>query len=502
MSPSSDVRIEEFVCDCLPSARTACESLPFFRQVEDKRYCALHCPTTEKQAQFAAVIEEKLAQRDYNFCGAWFPADVDFTGCEFPTDARFTGATFTGDALFAEATFREAADFTGASFRGTAYFSGAIFSAAHFSHASFDGVVDFIKSTFQAGAIFVSAIFRSDIDFTSALFKESGNFTATIFEKSVLFVGTTHGRKSTLSFLAARFRDAVAFRQFIAYGALPFDFHTAIFEHPDRVTFQTVAARAFWFIHTDPRKFHFVDVTWLEGTQGVRPYRYSRTLDSAMKEEQLLSVAYRRLAANAEENGRYAEAASFRYEAMRMRTRELRRTFWRSVSLVAPVLSKRLLRARVRIVRPIARRFHSARSAFRTRATWKHLSDAVHAIDPLHRLYGVSSGYGERAGQALIVLAAIWIIFAAAYRTGDMSWWQPRAALPAAQRSATQPDNRTYPITIGDALIYSAGVLTLQKPEPAPRSRIARVLVLLETILGPLQAALFALAVRRKFMRM
>lgn len=52
-----------------------------------------------------------------------------------------------------------------------------------------------------------------------------------------------------------------------------------------------------------------------------------------------------------------------------------------------------------------------------------------------------------------------------------------------------------------DALTYSAGVMTLQKPEPRPATRLARGLVLLETILGPLQAALLALAIRRKFMR-
>jgi len=50
------------------------------------------------------------------------------------------------------------------------------------------------------------------------------------------------------------------------------------------------------------------------------------------------------------------------------------------------------------------------------------------------------------------------------------------------------------------ALTYSANVMTLQKPDPRPVTTAAQVVVLLETILGPVQAALLALAIRRKFM--
>ena len=43
--------------------------------------------------------------------------------------------------------------------------------------------------------------------------------------------------------------------------------------------------------------------------------------------------------------------------------------------------------------------------------------------------------------------------------------------------------------------------MTLQKPEPRPATGVAQALVMVETILGPVQAALLALAIRRKFMR-
>ncbi|HEY0323644.1 MAG TPA: hypothetical protein VGC66_22005 [Pyrinomonadaceae bacterium] len=57
------------------------------------------------------------------------------------------------------------------------------------------------------------------------------------------------------------------------------------------------------------------------------------------------------------------------------------------------------------------------------------------------------------------------------------------------------------PLRLPRSLTYSLSVMTLQKPEPRPATITAHTLVILETILGPIQAALLALAIRRKFMR-
>ena len=48
---------------------------------------------------------------------------------------------------------------------------------------------------------------------------------------------------------------------------------------------------------------------------------------------------------------------------------------------------------------------------------------------------------------------------------------------------------------------YSLGNMTLQRPEPRPDMGLLQLLVFAQGILGPLQAALFALALRRKYMR-
>lgn len=52
-----------------------------------------------------------------------------------------------------------------------------------------------------------------------------------------------------------------------------------------------------------------------------------------------------------------------------------------------------------------------------------------------------------------------------------------------------------------EALFYALRISALQRPEPQPHNNFAKGLVAFETILVPLQAALLALAIRRKFMR-
>jgi hypothetical protein len=94
------------------------------------------------------------------------------------------------------------------------------------------------------------------------------------------------------------------------------------------------------------------------------------------------------------------------------------------------------------------------------------------------------------------------LLFALVYwKAADETWWQPKE--PAAKVSTISDPAIATPKKLSpyDALLYSAGVMALQKPEPAPANKRAKLFVLLETILGPVQAALLALAIRRKFMR-
>jgi hypothetical protein len=188
----------------------------------------------------------------------------------------------------------------------------------------------------------------------------------------------------------------------------------------------------------------------------------------------LLVTVCQRLAVNHEENDYFEDASRFRYMAMAVRQREVARGW--------PV--------------------------------WK-----------LSWWYWLASGFGERTLQAALILIVLWILFSTSffYFQGN-DWWESsqsqgqgttittQAADSAKPQQEKPPETTTVTIgttgakalglpTLREALIYSAGVMTLQKPEPQPGNTRAKFLVLLATILGPVQAALLALAVRRKFMR-
>lgn len=103
------------------------------------------------------------------------------------------------------------------------------------------------------------------------------------------------------------------------------------------------------------------------------------------------------------------------------------------------------------------------------------------------------------------MLMGIWAIFVLLYMQVGFVQQSTQAANVGASATTvattTTEDKTGKPLEFSRALTYSLGVMSLQKPEPKPLTGTAQTLVLLETILGPLQAALLALAIRRKFMR-
>ena len=118
-------------------------------------------------------------------------------------------------------------------------------------------------------------------------------------------------------------------------------------------------------------------------------------------------------------------------------------------------------------------------------------------IGILHTLYRYLSGYGEEVGRALLVLGLIFLLFALLYtRVGFL---QPSHATTATVNTSTA--EIAQPQKPAKALAYSLAVIILQRPDPKPLTSAAWFAVLAETILGPIQAALLILAVRRRFMR-
>lgn len=366
--------------------------------------------------------------------------DFNFNGVWFPDEGPFYHASFTKPASFNSAWFSAKADFRYARFSAGVDFGSAVF----------DGDADFNSATFRE-ARFLSAKFGGRASFTHAEFGGKASFLQATFDAEADFRYARFGSGADFGFATfedyARFAGNDATQVFGDESPLKLQFATV--EQPDRVSFHTLCLRPQWFVNVDARRFEFINVDW--GWDDINIRRVVRALRRAnvSPPHRLLAIACRNLAVNAEECHRYEEASRFRYMAMEARRLER----WGGFALW-------------------------------TLAWW----------------YWLASGYGERVWRAFVMLLGVWALFALLYTRAGFVRWEPRVSNEREAAEARR-DEVGQPLRGRRALTYSLGVMTLQKPEPRPATDGTQALVTLETILGPVQAALLALAIRRKFMR-
>ena len=517
-----------FVCACEEFARSACITEQFYSEHEGKPYCVLHFPSRQKSGAFKHALQRKLETKDFDFRGVWFPEVTSFEGFEFSAPADFRYATFTAGANFRDArfsaanfdfvyfnsianfsfvTFDKDAQFTSAHFCADAYFINASFRApVNFSSARFRAAVRFGHATLQAAnfnnahftgelADFSGATFSGAADFGDADFDAIGDFSCACFDAEAYFINATFSAPMDFSF--ATFKHHVRFagkESNAVFGrSASLDLRFVRVEKPEHVSFHTVNLRPSWFVNVDPRKFEFNNAKWywsninkeitrLENRQISSPYR-------------MLAIACRHLASNCEDNHRYEEASRFRYLAMDSRrlkwVEKLQGKFFREHWKALRKTSIRLVRS----LRPQPRA--PRRKLLRVR---RYASVYWKDFDLLHWLYWALSGYGERVLRAFVVLAAIFLLCALMY---TQTRFTPRETtpLPAGGGLPASKTDKTSTLPLADAVVYSAAVMTLQKPDRHPATTSGQTIVFLETILGPVQTALLGLAIRRKFMR-
>ena len=502
MTVSDDSQNHILVCECPEEMRSAC-CCEFYKECGGKRYCVLHYPGKDKGEDFQLALSEKIKNNDFDFCGVWFPNAISLEYV-FDKPIYFTGAEFTENADFSEARFAESASFFDAKFHGEVNFRQTRFNLTTFEHAHFDEMAIFDDSEFKGPAHFKGVKFGKAVAFHRAKFSAPATFdegqfdshvkfTEAVFNEAVSFQGAQFARKENaplyyktqsvdelrdirwISFAAARFKDSVVFAG-NTFPDLGLTFAEAIFEKPERAMFSSVTLYPYSFFRVDVRRLNFFDVHW--PIVSKRSWRES-PLTLAWEREALvvttglnvkhqpmggwlpyLGITCRQLAANAEDNNRYEEAAGFRYLAMHIKHKG-RDT---AAPFFPPVIQLRNL-------------------------TW---------------WYWLLSGYGERVGRAFAWLVVIWVFFAFIYWSANATWWQQkqdRTAVATSIAPETSTPSSGIRLTLPEAFIYSVSVTALQKPEPLPANKRAKALVLVETIIGPLQAALLALAIRRKFMR-
>ncbi len=503
-------------------------------EFEGRHYCLFHLPTYYKDflkfdecldGRFEE-IELKVAEAEkqpnskklknnlyYDFRYVWFATEldlenhtflthVDFSSAKFCGGANFRSVIFSTDAFFSAATFESDVDFSSVSFFGLANFSETTFCAdAYFVSSTFSDETDFTEARFLTGAFFPSATFLSDTYFGMATFLGEASFTSVTFSSEINFKNSQFGKFGSADFGMSTFAgdtffDRTRFKNWVSFNSVifgedsdvffrraffagsadfayctaegyirfsrlrqgkqnVFDFQEAAFEKANRVSFHTVDLFPNWFVNVDSRKFIFTDVKWknLYWNHQLRNKNIQRELqnleDRGIKDQKrrLFSIATRQLAVNAEENNLYEDAAKFRY--ISMETRRLEDT------------------KRTRISRLL---------------TW---------------LYKWTSSYGEGWSWAAGVLIGILFLFTLFYNSPFATFERKNDKSTIAAVSSYDP---TVEMNNLEGLVYSFNV-ALQNPDPKPFDAQTKLFVIFERILAPLQAALLALAIRRKFMR-
>jgi hypothetical protein len=483
-----------------------------------KCFCVFHYPNESKAQEFQSALTEKINKEHFIFNGTWFPDFVDLSWIEFNTPAdfshcffrngvSFTSASFLLGANFSRTSFYKKTDFNNTNFRNCdeianidMSFNLAIFSGeVSFISTKFEKKITFDSSKFLKGLlIFSDAVFTDDANFENVCFSDSNShehdssvyFIKTSFEKKVSFQNTFFG--FTTHFSNAQFKGSADFRETEVKNSILFNdatfesfarfssknnnhnawnydglnFSSADIEKPERIFFQAISLKPDSFVNTDIRKFDFTDIKWKVKNFWLD---WARFKDIAWWRDEVrarrtsyvnLEKIYRRFASFAEENNDYESASKFRFTAF-------------DIQRITPWYGRL----------PV------------TLLWW----------------YKWTSRYGENwLWCAVLLLALLFGVFPYFYSENyfkTCSTDRPIAASISICESKDAEISKTCScsyekLNYGDAVLQSLYTATLQNVDyRKPFDWRGELWIILEKIFVPLQAALLALAIRRKFMR-
>jgi len=215
-----------------------CKHLPSHADYEEG-YCLFHAPKKpeiEHDVQnfnkriFDHIREAKNAGARCDLSGTIFPGPINFSKIELPamvfSHAEFTDEVDFGGALFSEESdtiffhtkFKNKANFLGTHFYGNVFFKNTTFGKiADFWSAKFFKEADFENAKFRDVVDFLGTEFINGVFFTNSSFKNTANFKSTIFKKKVSFDHASF--EGAVKFDIPNFNDEVNFRNIFAPDA-------------------------------------------------------------------------------------------------------------------------------------------------------------------------------------------------------------------------------------------------------------------------------------------
>jgi len=419
----------------------------------------------------------KLEIGDINFSERTFDVPISFDYAEFVGNVNFCNSVFNKRITFVGAKFGKQACFNGAHFTKGVDFLNAEFKLnveAKFWQTHFEDRTNFNNAIFWHKAQFNSALFLGRTAFAGTKFKcadfEYAQFEEVFFNFSRFYETAEFGNiefKDKASFLEVEFCKGARFEnaRFWKTAAFQGNKVKVIFQQPstfknaqfgDDVIFRNLNLRHVSFLNAIKLdKVQFINVEW--NAQKAWPYTTRKTVhDESTVDTQenypLIENIYRQLKINYESKGNYGYAGDFHYGEMEMRRLSFGTFFRRNLSLTA--------------------------------------------------FYKYSSGYGENPGLAFFILLTFWVICAEFYlffglnvNKGNLinyDWTFNIKCFIDIQLW------RDFCV----ALWYSIQQSFLQKSLIAEVDNMfGKIVGIIDSILGPLQIALFGLAVKRRFKR-
>lgn len=513
------------------------ESHPSFNRTKFKN-SSFGSTKFHNEVKFSDAIFSEYA----DFFQAEFFSKADFKNISLPQNKKtnFEDVKFHDSANFENVEFYET-DFRRAKF---ALSTKSTFNQIVFKHCKFNKTVSFVGVEFHKEADFSDTTFQN-VHFEDAMFASRANFRESSFLEDVFFNNTKFGYKddhrissSQVVFDGAAFGkdsrvffdntwfswhtsfDYVKFNGYVFFKGSKenpvfdtiFERHAfwslfsnvnATFEKPEKVYFQTVRLRPSWFVNitSELRKFNFTNIEWSDEDKSFITIEGElKVIEKRIKHnsKRLLAIVFRQLAENAETNNRFEEASMFRQMAMEtewLEKKERLRNWISNSDIEAEKLKDRF-------------GDYVFGSPPKEKDKPKHYrSDGFF----IHWLYRITSYYGESWAWALgMLLLIILIIFPIIYTQTNFQICPKEKPLALSLNVCESKDEELKKgceckkggLGFGEAIAHSLTTATLQTVDyRKPTTSKGETVIILERIFAPLQAALLALALRRKFMR-
>lgn len=466
-----------------------CGRLPIYKKDEKgNNFCVLHYPVQEKISDFKAEFDKRIKANELNFKYVWFPDDVTFWGFQFSETIDFQNAYFTKSLNFIDGKIYSAY-FNGAKFQKSVNFGNVeVYNSISFAGAEFLHLFQFANVNFYGNVKFWMIKLNDQLLFRDVKFFKAVNFERITFSGTVSFEGSDENE-------VFNGNDVVLSLQL----AKP--------ERPEKFLFYKTRLDPNWFINVDATKFVFTDVKWRNVFGGLLKINVNNELKVIEEKrkignsKELLKVSFRQLAENAENNNRFDEASKFRQMAFETEWLEKKEKISNWIKNLVPESEK------------LKRRFGGSTNEDDKPTPPTNTFGIIRRSGDffIHGIYRITSFYGESWSWALcVLLTLILVVFPIIYTKLDFQVSPKSIPLEVVVKDCKDVEEELKPVCkierrnlfFDEAILHSFASATFQDVEyRKPISFWAELWTTLEKIFAPLQAALLALAIRRKFMR-